>query len=215
MPINQGSNFNFVTLNPYAFEDWGGVGQAPLNSTRGTYAGPGGTMNFRYPSTVTYTSSAESGKRVFGMHQKAPRSMAIVNGTSVNGQLSQLQSSGCWFNWLPTGNTQFRFQGDNTSYQSGSPTYGSLPASPTNPPFVIVDFFPASQIPGGNARGTTIYMYHGQNAQLLRQMSFASDTGQTWTVYHAGFDGGGNISAWDYEPIAGGSNYQFDQVTQF
>jgi len=213
MPVNQGSNFNFVTLNPYAFEDWGGVGQSPINQTRGTYAGPGGLMQFRYPSTVSYTSSAASGKRVFGMHAKAPRSMAIVDGTSVNGQLSQLQSSGCWFNWLPTGNTQFRFQGDNTSYQTNSPGY-IYPASPTNPPFVIVDFYP-TQVPGGNARGVHIYLYHGQNAQLITQRSFAADTSQTWRVYHAGFDGGSNVSAWDFEPIAGGSNYQFDQVTQF
>ena len=138
MPVNQGSNFNFNTSNPYAFDDWGGVGQAPLNSTRGTYAGPGGHMNFRYPSTVTYTSASDAGYKVFGMHQKAPRSMAIANGTSVNGQLSQLQSGGAWFNWTPAGRTTFRFQGDNTSYQTSSPGY-IYPASPTNPPFVILD----------------------------------------------------------------------------
>ena len=215
MPVNQGSNFNFTTTNPYAFEDWGGVGQSPINSTRGTYAGPGGHMNFRYPSTVSYTSSAQSGKRVFGMHAKGPRFMAIANGTSVNGQLSQLQSGGAWFGWSSSGNTTHRFQGDNTSYGTGGTPYGPYPASPTNPPFVIVDFFPPSQIPGGNARGVVMYIYHGQNAQLIRQKSFPADTGQTWRVYHAGFDGGGNISAWDFEPIASGNPYQFDQVTQF
>ena len=89
----------------------------------------------------------------------------------------------------------------------------SYPASPTNPPFVITDF--QASVPGGNAPGVKMYIYHGQNAQLMHQKGFAADVGQTWRVYHAGFDGGSNTSAWDFEPIAGGSNYQFDQVTQF
>jgi hypothetical protein len=212
MPVNQGSNFNFNTSNPYNFDDWGGVGQSPMSGTRGTYAGPGGHMNFRYPSTVSYTSASDAGRRVFGMHQKAPRYMAIASGTSVNGQLSQLQSSGAWFGWGSSGRTTFRFQGDNTSYSTNSPGY-IYPASPTNPPFVILDL--QASVPGGSAPGVNLYLYHGQNAQLIRQMGFASDSGTTWHVYHAGFDGGSNISAWDFEPIAGGSNYQFDQVTQF
>ena len=209
MPVNQGSGFNFNTSNPYAFQDWGGIGQAPVNSTRGIYAGPGGHLNFRYPSTVTYTSSSDGPIVVFGMHQRVPRYMAIASGTSVNGQLSAVQSPGGWFVWQSNGHTTVRLTGENQV--SSSPLGYS--ASPTNPPFVITDF--QASVPGGNAPGVKMYIYHGQNAQLMHQKGFAADSDQTWRVYHAGFDGGSNYSAWDFEPIASGNPYQFDQVTQF
>ena len=73
MPVNQGSGFNFNTSNPYAFTDWGGIGQAPVDSTRGTYDGPGGLLQFRYPITDGYTSSSDGPIVVFGMHQRVPR----------------------------------------------------------------------------------------------------------------------------------------------
>ena len=212
MPVNQGSNFNFITTNPYAFNDWGGTLGSPYTTTRGTGGGPGGTLQYRYASPISYTSASDAGRVVFGMHQKVTRYMAISSGTSVNGQLSQIQSPGLWFHWTPAGRTHFRFQGDNTSYQTNSPGY-IQPASPTNPPFVILDL--QASVSGGNAPGVEAYLYHGQNAQLIRQMGFAADTDQTWTVYHAGFDGGSYPSAWDMEPIASGNPYQFDQVTQF
>jgi len=213
MPVNQGSNFNFTTTNPYNFDDWGGTLGSPYTTTRGTGSGPGGLLQYRYASPISYTSASDAGRRVFGMHQKVTRYMAISSGTSVNGQLSQIQSPGLWFHWKPNGHTHYRFQGDNTSYNSGPGAPHYLPASPTNPPFVILDL--QASVPGGNAPGVRAYLYHGQNAQLIRQMGFASDTGQTWKVYHAGFDGGSFLSAWDMEPIASGNPYQFDQVTQF
>tara|TARA_R100000329_G_scaffold140114_1_gene122215 strand:+ start:272 stop:910 length:639 start_codon:yes stop_codon:yes gene_type:complete len=212
MPVNQGSNFNFVTLNPYNFDDWGGTLGSPYTQVRGAGVGPGGLLQYRYPSTVSYNSSADGPIVAFGMHEKANVYMAISSGTSVNGQLSQIQSPGTWFNWRPNGHTHFRFQGDNTSYQTSSSPY-TQPASPTNPPFLITDF--QASVPGGNAPGVKIYLYHGQNAQLIRQMGFAADTGQTWNVYHAGFDGISPGSRWDFEPIKSGNPYQFDQVTQF
>ena len=212
MPVNQGSNFNFNTSNPYAFENWGGVGQSPINQTRGTYAGPGGHMNFRYPSTVAYYSGAGNGRVVFGMHQKAPRYMAIAQGTSVNGQLSQLQSKGAFFGWTSPGYVTHRFQGDNQGYNSSSGPYPA-PASPTNPPFAILDL--QASVPGGNAPGVQLYIYNGQNAQLIRNKGFSSNLDEPWKVYHAGFDGGSHISAWDFEPIGSGNPYQIDQLTQF
>lgn len=214
MAVNQGSNFNFATVNPYAFDDWGGTLGSPYTQVRGAGVGPGGLLQYRYPSTVSYTSSSDGPIVVFGMHEKANVYMAISSGTSVNGQLSEIQSPGMWFNWRPNGYVHSRFQGDNTSANSGPGGPYATPASPTNPPFIIADF-QYSQ-PGGNAPGVGLYLYNGQNAQLIRQMGFAADSGQTWNVYHAGFDNISPGSRWDFEPIAGGGpNYQFAQVTQF
>ena len=91
MPVNQGSNFNFHMT--YNFDDWGGTLGSPYQQVRGQVLVLE-VLQYRYPSTVSYTSSADGPIVAFGMHEKANVYMAISSGTSVNGQLSQIQSPG-------------------------------------------------------------------------------------------------------------------------
>jgi len=229
MPVNQGSGFNYVQTNPYDFDDWGGTmggghdGSSAL-SIRGTFPGSGtGNYNVKNASSnlyEAYEAGTNRGYHVVGMHQRATRwsqmKVIVPNSPMTTGQ-PPFPGQGCIFRWHPNGSTEWMFiaPGVTTFDQSNTPAYPGFPPSTTNPPFVIFD----NQLNQGGAPHpggykARIMVFHS-NGTMISQKKYDTaliESTARFVCYTNSLDSGTEC-AWDMEPIAGGSNYNFDQVT--
>ena len=191
MPVNQGSGFNYVQTNPYDFNDWGGTmggghdGSSSLG-TRGTVSGTGGNY------IINNAASPQTYAPGFPM-----------------------PGSGVLFRWTPAGATQWAFGGDSDFSLSG-PYYAPPPFAnnQTNPPFIIFDNQINQPAPGGRVTKARVMVFHSSGTMIAQKKMQTAEIEATsrFVAYTNNFDGG-TTSAWDMEPIAGGSNYNFDQVS--
>lgn len=231
MPVNQGSGFNYVQTNPYDFNDWGGTmggghdGSSSLG-TRGTVGGTGGNYVIQNASSqirAAYDAGAASGEElgywVIGMHQKASRWSQLLTIRPASPQTYApgfpMPGSGVLFRWTPAGATQWAFGGDSGTSNSG-PYYAPPPFADnqTNPPFIIFDNQINQPAPGGRTTKARIMVFHSSGTMIAQKKMQTAEIEATsrFVAYTNNFDGG-TTSAWDMEPIAGGSNYNFDQVS--